>query len=111
MGSKQVEEEVAFVKQQVFEEMRKMRDPINAAESGDPDEHTVKIKWKVIKGDGENGGYDYGTLHRILSKVCIFQIEQLFIIIENLFISFISVWGYRNARRFLKQKGSCACSI
>lgn len=67
MGSKQVEEEVAFVRQQVLEELRKTR--LGGSQSNDPNELRVKIKWKAGKDDPKNGGYDYDTLHRILSKV------------------------------------------
>ncbi|XP_046741404.1 dnaJ homolog subfamily C member 17 [Diprion similis] len=67
-GSKQVEEEVAFVRQQVLEELRKMRGTTGESQSSNLNERRVKIKWKAAKDDPLNGGYDYSTLHQILSK-------------------------------------------
>ncbi|XP_012265289.2 dnaJ homolog subfamily C member 17 isoform X3 [Athalia rosae] len=68
VGSKQVEEEIAFVRQQVMEELHKMRASDRDSESSDPNEHRLKIKWAATENDLKNGGYDYNTLHRILSK-------------------------------------------
>ncbi|XP_043277176.1 dnaJ homolog subfamily C member 17 [Venturia canescens] len=64
-GSKQVEEEVAFVRQQIYEQLYGSKNRGNKNSAGNT---RIKIKWKAAKDDPANGGYDYDTLHRILSK-------------------------------------------
>ncbi|XP_012275913.1 dnaJ homolog subfamily C member 17 [Orussus abietinus] len=60
-GSKQVEEEVAFVRQKIFEQL-------HGHNKSAPTDCRIKLKWKVAKDDSENGGYNYDVLHRMLSK-------------------------------------------
>jgi len=65
-GAKLVEEEIAFVH-------KKMQEQLNGAKGTgkrkpDGSNTRVKIKWAASKDDASNGGYDYETLHRILSK-------------------------------------------
>lgn len=60
-GSKQVEEEIAMVKKQIHEQLYH-------SQKSEEGPYRIKIKWKSKNDDPTNGGYDYDTLHRILSK-------------------------------------------
>ncbi|KAK0073992.1 hypothetical protein PV325_008912 [Microctonus aethiopoides] len=62
-GSRQVEEEVAFVKQKIYEQLHSdNKGNVNGIGG------RIKIKWKADKNDDDNGGYNYEILHNILSK-------------------------------------------
>ncbi|KAG7204222.1 hypothetical protein KM043_002052 [Ampulex compressa] len=63
-GSKQVEEEVAAVKREIWNRLHKGLHQTDA----EPGCYRVKIKWKVSQSDPLNGGYDYNTLYQMLSK-------------------------------------------
>lgn len=56
-GSKQVEEEIALVKRKIWDDLKKSHGESNV----DVTSYRIKIKWN-------NGGYDYNSLYRILSK-------------------------------------------
>ncbi|XP_031825421.1 dnaJ homolog subfamily C member 17 [Nomia melanderi] len=62
-GSKQVEEEVAFMKKKIEEESKKLW----TAADNDSGSYKIKIKWKTNKNN-LNNTYDYNTLFRIFSK-------------------------------------------
>ncbi|KAG5893661.1 hypothetical protein JTB14_028815 [Gonioctena quinquepunctata] len=62
-GSKQVEEEVEFVKRQLKEERM-----TKSTENWDGSKFRIKIKWEAKKTDSTNGGYTQEMLHRFLSK-------------------------------------------
>ncbi|KAJ8938449.1 hypothetical protein NQ314_011485 [Rhamnusium bicolor] len=62
-GSKQVEEEVEYVKRKLREEQQ-----LNT-EYWDGSKHRIKIKWSANKEDATNGGYTQEMLQRFLSKV------------------------------------------
>lgn len=64
-GSKQVEEEIAFVQKQIWEQLH---GPSKNAESN-AGEFRIKIRWKAQESDPLNSGYDYDSLHRMFSKV------------------------------------------
>lgn len=63
-GSKQVEEEIAFVQKQIWEQLH--------SSSKDSESNTgdfrIKIRWKAQKDDSTNGGYNYDNLHKMFSK-------------------------------------------
>jgi DnaJ family protein C protein 17 len=61
-GSKQVEEELEKINQELKEQMK------NKTSHWDSASHRIKIKWNVVKGDDKNGGYTQEMLHRFLSK-------------------------------------------
>ncbi|XP_076657268.1 dnaJ homolog subfamily C member 17 [Halictus rubicundus] len=63
-GSKQVEEEIALMKQKIEQECK------NLWETADVDNgsYKIKIKWKTNKNTPNNNTYDYDTLYRIFSK-------------------------------------------
>ncbi|CAK9809193.1 DnaJ homolog subfamily C member 17 [Anthophora plagiata] len=63
-GSKQVEEEIAFMKKHLEERLK----VIYKESEVDCGSYKVKVKWKSDKNDPNNGGYNYDTLYRILSK-------------------------------------------
>ncbi|KAH0946590.1 hypothetical protein HN011_009975 [Eciton burchellii] len=63
-GSKQVEEEVAFVQKQIWEQLH---GSLKNLES-DVGDFKIKIRWKVQEGDSLNGGYNYDNLHKMFSK-------------------------------------------
>ena len=63
-GSKQVEEEIALVKRKIEQqsmELRKNPKPDNCS-------YKIKIKWKSSRNNFNTDGYNYDSLHRILSK-------------------------------------------
>lgn len=63
-GSKQVEEEIAFVQRQIWEQLHgSSKNP-----EADVGEYRIKIRWKVEESDSSNGGYNYDNLHRMFSK-------------------------------------------
>ncbi|XP_022908353.2 dnaJ homolog subfamily C member 17 [Onthophagus taurus] len=64
-GSKQVEEEIALVTQQIFNERNNQNTDIEREES---DKFRIKIKWKANKNDDKNGGYNEEILRKILLK-------------------------------------------
>lgn len=64
-GSKQVEEEQEYVRQQIIQE--KMSKDI--LKEDDSSHHRLKVRWVAVKDDPNNGGYSSELLHRILSKV------------------------------------------
>lgn len=66
-GSKQVEEEKAFVRRQVEEEKKTGRFFVNQIPTEDQS-HRLKLRWRSAKDDTENGGYTHENLHKILSK-------------------------------------------
>jgi DnaJ family protein C protein 17 len=72
-GSKQVEEELEKINQELKEQMK------NKTSHWDSASHRIKIKWNVVKGDDKNGGYTQEMLHRFLSKVtsCEFISEMI----------------------------------
>lgn len=61
-GSKQVEEEIALITRQVFNEKNQ------SEEVYDSSKHRIKIKWKAAKDDSNNGGYDHQLLRKFLLK-------------------------------------------
>lgn len=65
-GSRQVEEEVELVRQQVQQET-KASVPEQPPSTG---LNRLRIKWRASKDDPNNGGYPYETLLKIMSKVC-----------------------------------------
>lgn len=64
-GSKQVEEEIAFVQKQIWEQLHGLS---KSTESSNVKDFRIKIRWKVQEGDPLNGGYDYDNLYRMFSK-------------------------------------------
>ncbi|KAL1138766.1 hypothetical protein AAG570_008828, partial [Ranatra chinensis] len=64
-GSKYVAEEMEYVKQQV---LREKQAGSKLSADLDPSEFRLKIKWRSIKSDVTNGGYDEEKLHKIFSK-------------------------------------------
>lgn len=60
-GSKQVEEEIALVRKQIYEQL-------HGSHKSEDGPYRIKIKWKATDDDPNNGGYDHDTLFRILSK-------------------------------------------
>lgn len=59
-----MEEEVAFVERQIWEQLHS-----SLKTSNDVGEFRIKIRWKAKEGDSSNGGYNYDNLHRMFSKV------------------------------------------
>ena len=64
-GSRQVEEEVELVRQQVLQETKVS----NAEQPPSTGSDRLRIKWRASKDDPNNGGYPYETLMKIMSKV------------------------------------------
>lgn len=64
-GSKQVEEEIAFVQRQIWEQFH------GSSKDSNIEDFKIKIRWKTQEDDPTNGGYNYDNLHRIFSKVTI----------------------------------------
>lgn len=64
-GSKQVEEEIAFVQRQIWEQLHGS----SKNSESDVGDFRMKIRWKVQEGDSTNGGYNYDNLHGMFSKV------------------------------------------
>lgn len=62
-GSREVEEEIEFVKRQLRQENN-----LNS-QYWDGSKHRIKIKWTSSKNDNSNGGYSEDLLHQFLSKV------------------------------------------
>ncbi|XP_034252926.1 dnaJ homolog subfamily C member 17 isoform X2 [Thrips palmi] len=63
-GSRQVEEEVELVRQQLLQD-------IKAAATEEPQNNglnRLRIRWRANKEDPNNGGYPYDTLLKIMSK-------------------------------------------
>ncbi|CAG9831998.1 unnamed protein product [Diabrotica balteata] len=60
-GSKQVQEEIEIVKQQLQKEK-------SNPQYWDGSKHRIKIKWSADKTDSSNGGYNQEMLTRFLSK-------------------------------------------
>lgn len=60
-GSKQVEEEIAFVQRQIWKQF-------HSSEDSNIEDFRIKIRWKAQKDDPTNGGYNHDNLHRIFSK-------------------------------------------
>lgn len=65
-GSKQVEEEIAFVEKQIREQLHSSS---KSTKSSTVEDFRIKIKWKEQKDDPSNGGYNYDNLHKMFSKV------------------------------------------
>lgn len=63
-GSRQVEEEVAFVKKQIWEQLY----GLSKNSASNVGEFRIKIRWKVQEDDTTNGGYNYDNLHTMFSK-------------------------------------------
>ncbi|XP_076235425.1 dnaJ homolog subfamily C member 17 isoform X2 [Calliopsis andreniformis] len=63
-GSKQVEEEIAFMTKKIQEQSK----GLHRESEIENDSYKIKIKWKSDKNNFNNDIYDYSTLHRILSK-------------------------------------------
>lgn len=61
-GSKQVEEEIAFVQRQIWEQLH------GSSKDSNIGEFKIKIRWKAQEDDPTNGGYNYDNLHRMFSK-------------------------------------------
>lgn len=61
-GSKQLQEEIELVRQQVVEEQKNLA-------SGVPLQKRLKIRWTSSKDDETNGGYNSENLNKIFSKV------------------------------------------
>lgn len=79
---KKIEEEMTFARKLFLE---KLYSSLNTSTSNVGD-FRIKIRWKVKDGDQTNGGYNYDNLHKIFSKVIIFQfyfslLLQMFLII------------------------------
>lgn len=68
-GSKLIEEEQELMRQQMREERNEMQKGSEGGKtSWDASQHRIKIKWKVEKGDADNGGYSQEILQKFLSK-------------------------------------------
>lgn len=52
------------MRQKILEELVKGK-----SETDDETLCRIKLKWKVEKTDPTNGGYNYDTLHKMMSKV------------------------------------------
>ncbi|XP_014479906.1 PREDICTED: dnaJ homolog subfamily C member 17 [Dinoponera quadriceps] len=64
-GSKQVQEEVMSV----LEEIRKLHHCMpNNSKSSKVGDFKIKIRWKSREEDSSNGGYNYNNLHKMFSK-------------------------------------------
>lgn len=63
-GSKQVEEEIALMKQKIEEELKNSWETVDVNNGS----YKIKIKWKTNKKTPNNDTYDYDTLYRIFSK-------------------------------------------
>ncbi|CAL1674139.1 unnamed protein product [Lasius platythorax] len=63
-GSKQVEEEVAFVQRQIWEQLH----GLSKNSKSNIEDFRIKIRWKAQEGDPTNGGYNYDNLHKMFSK-------------------------------------------
>ncbi|XP_078034917.1 dnaJ homolog subfamily C member 17 [Augochlora pura] len=63
-GSKQVEEEIALMKEKIEQESKKLWESVDV----DNGSYKIKIKWKTNKNTLNNSTYNYDTLHRIFSK-------------------------------------------
>lgn len=64
-GSKLLEEEQEFMRQQLHEE-KVMQS--SAKSNWDPSKHRIKIRWKATSDDPANGGYSEAVLNKFLSK-------------------------------------------
>ncbi|KAJ8865577.1 hypothetical protein PR048_033097, partial [Dryococelus australis] len=64
-GSRHLKEEQEAVRQQLLREAS-VRDAVRKTQ---PEGSRLRIQWQASKDDPTNGGYDYATLHSILSKV------------------------------------------
>jgi hypothetical protein len=64
-GSKQVEVEQEYVRQQIIQE-RLSEETMKEYGSS---HHRLKVRWSAPKDDPDNGGYTSELLHKILSKV------------------------------------------
>jgi len=64
-GSKQVEVEQEYVRQQIIQE----RLGKGTLKEDGTSHHRVKVRWSAAKDDPDNGGYTTELLHKILSKV------------------------------------------
>ncbi|XP_033216957.1 dnaJ homolog subfamily C member 17 [Belonocnema kinseyi] len=62
-GSRQLKEEQELMRQKILEELVKGK-----SETDDETLCRIKLKWKVEKTDTTNGGYNYDTLHKMMSK-------------------------------------------
>lgn len=63
-GSKQVEQEQEYVRQQIIQE-KLNKETLKE----DCSQHRLRVRWMVAKDDPDNGGYTSELLHTILSKV------------------------------------------
>lgn len=63
-GSKQVEEEIAFVQKQIWEQLH----GLSKKSENKVGEFRIKIRWKIQKDDSTNGGYNDDNLHKMFSK-------------------------------------------
>ncbi|XP_026285301.1 dnaJ homolog subfamily C member 17 isoform X1 [Frankliniella occidentalis] len=64
-GSRQVEEEVELVRQQLLQDSKIPETPEEPQSNG---LNRLRIRWKANKDDPNNGGYPYDTLLKIMSK-------------------------------------------
>lgn len=82
-GSKQVEEEIAFMKK-YFEERSKTFYKKSEIDSGS---YKLKVKWKSRKNQSNNNEYDYDTLHQIFSKVYIIIMILIIVFCHYFFVN------------------------
>lgn len=64
-GSRLLEEEQEFMRQQLAEERLKMKTNVPSFDSA---QHRIKIKWKAEKGNETNGSYNETNLRNFLKK-------------------------------------------
>lgn len=60
-----MEEEVAFVKRQIWEQLYST----SKNSESNTGEFRIKIRWKTSEDDTTNGSYNYDNLHNMFSKV------------------------------------------
>lgn len=82
-GSKQVEEEIAFMKK-YFEERSKT---FHKESEIDSSSYKLKVKWKSRKNQSNNNEYDYDTLYQIFSKVYIIIMTFIIVFCHFFFVN------------------------
>lgn len=82
-GSKQVEEEIAFMKK-YFEERSKT---FYKESEIDSSSYKLKVKWKSRKNQSNNNEYDYDTLYQIFSKVYIIIMTFIIVFCHFFFVN------------------------
>ncbi|EFN82951.1 dnaJ homolog subfamily C member 17 isoform X1 [Harpegnathos saltator] len=64
-GSRQVEEEIALLQKQIWEQLHGIS---KDSESSNVTDFRIKIRWKAQEKDPLSGGYNYDNLHKMFSK-------------------------------------------